>query len=97
MDKRVEIEKIFTLPDLQYLYEEMRKLGFDTVKVAADFKKSYVEKGKHLPETNYFVHYGFEVIEPLLNERLNRPKGHPTFYNLIKYIQDVKLKNRKVV
>jgi hypothetical protein len=92
MDKQTEIEKIFTLPDLMYLYEEMRTLGFNTEKVAAEFQKDYIQNDIKIPESNYFVQYGLRVIQPMLNERLNRPHDHPTFYNLIKHIQERKRK-----
>lgn len=84
-----EIKAVLTMPMIGVsIYPQFRRLGFDTIKLHKEFITDFKASGER-DETAYFLDYGLRVLNPMLNQRLNRPIDHPTFIKLVEYsIQD---------
>ena len=86
MTKEEEVKHVFTTPDLMYVWEEFRRLGFDTQVIADEMWAKKKETAPDELDGNFFLRYGVEVLQPMLNKRLNRPFDHPTFFNMLHYL-----------
>lgn len=67
-----------------YVYPQFRRIGIDTVKLHKEFSLDFKACGK-ADEVAYFLDYGIRVLNPKLNQKLNRPIDHPTFLKMVEY------------
>ncbi|HEY5692551.1 MAG TPA: hypothetical protein VIS49_13935 [Cyclobacteriaceae bacterium] len=66
------------------VYPQFRRIGFDTIKLHKEFETDFKASGKK-DEVAYFLDYGIRVLNPRVNQRLNRPLDHPTFLKMVEY------------
>lgn len=83
MNKEEEVEYVFILPHLERLWPALENIGYDTRTVLSDFRKDYRDNGRGYAESNYFLKWGVEKLQPKLNEHLQLPFHHPTFYKIM--------------
>lgn len=94
MNEEEAVDYVFILPHLERLWPVLQGFGFDTRAIATDFQKDYRENGRGYAESNYFLKWGVEKLQPRLNEHLKRPAGYPTFYKIMHDIlKDIIAKN----
>lgn len=81
-----EVEHVFILPYFMYVWPQLRKIGFDTEQLAKQFWDNHKEKGNGMSPNLYFLKWGVEVLQPMMNKKLNRPEDHPTFIKMMDYL-----------
>src|SRR5258706_14931751 len=90
LDLRVEISEeishVFIIPYLRYVWKEVGSLSIDTEPLGKRLWDDYAKSGKTVPENLYFLCWGIEILNPILNQKLNRPLGHPTCVKMMAYL-----------
>jgi hypothetical protein len=72
---------------IDYVWQELHeRFGFNLKAWKARFDDYEVRHPKHPGKVSLFYWFGYEVINPLLNEIIGRNKGYPTFQNLTDYV-----------
>jgi hypothetical protein len=97
MSEEEEVEYVFILPHLERLWPALEKLGYDTRTISSDFQKDYRADGRGYAESNYFLKWGVEKLQPKLNEHLKRPGDHPTFYKIMHTILEDVIDNNDYI
>lgn len=62
------------------------KFAFNIVSWKKDFKAYYERQPRTTQEMEAFYDFGFENIQPVLNQILKRDQWHPTWRALLHYI-----------
>ena len=80
-----QVQYVFTISSLVHVMPSLRQTGIDVPKVVRECWDEYdLSDRKDTPAT-FFLKYGVRVINPLLNKKLGRPVGHPTFNDIMEY------------
>ena len=92
-----QVQYVFTIASLVHVMPNLRQTGIDVPRVVRDCWEEYdLSDRKDSPET-FFLKYGVRVINPLLNKKLNRPKDHPTFNDILEYsLEEVMAKDQNL-
>lgn len=81
------ITERFEAADVEVILKELHyRFGFATREWKAKFEQALDRKPRGTTNEEFFLIFGNRVINPLLNEILCRPAGHPTFQNLVDYV-----------
>ena len=84
------VQYVFTLSNLVYVMPALRKIGIDTTKILSDCWLEYDESDRKESQPKFFLKYGVRVVNPLLNEILQRPVGYPSFNEILEHaLKDV--------
>lgn len=83
MSEEEEVDYVFILPHLERLWPALEKLGYNTRTISSDFQKDYRADGRGYAESNYFLKWGAEKLQPKLNAHLKLPANQPTFYKIM--------------
>ena len=86
MEVSSEVKHVFITPYLQYVWREIRGLGIDTEPLGKRLWDDYAKSGKTVSENLYFLQWGIDVLNPILNQKLDRPLEHPTFAKMMEYL-----------
>lgn len=82
-----EVQYVFNTARLHYLYNDLLKIIKQ--QELSEFMKRCWEEEKQLrcqrKGSTFFLFYAQRKLNPVLNQRLNRPEDHPTLNNLMAY------------
>jgi hypothetical protein len=66
------------------------KFGFNVPEWKMRFREYKLAYHRKLLDTDAFLIFGNKVLNPLLNQILQRRQGYPTFNRMVKYVMGVK-------
>lgn len=88
----VNIQLIFRKEHIQLVLPHFKTIGLaDTI--LNQIIDAHIASGEQVSFERFFLEYGQGVLNPAINEKLKRPKDHPTFNNLLKYVLAEELEN----
>lgn len=91
MDISEEARYVFDMHHIIHVWTQLRKIGFNTEELAADFHLAYgraKEKESLLPESTFFLRWGIDVLQLRMNARLGRQPHHPTFIRMMEFLME---------
>ena len=62
------------------------RFGFDLKGWKKRFQEGFSRQPRNVGETEYFLIFGNDYINPVLNELLCRNRNYPTFNRLVEYL-----------
>lgn len=80
----IEIQLVFRKEHIELLLPHFQRVGLPST-VLDDMIDAYIKSGETVSYERWFLEYGQQVINPLMNQKLGRAKDHPTFNNLLKH------------
>jgi hypothetical protein len=92
----VEIQIVFRAEYIQSIVPHLRRIGV-TDSTLDDLIENYIKSGELVSYERWFLEYGQKNLNPLMNKLLNRPSGHPTFNNLLKFSLKDQMENDPIL
>ena len=86
----VAIQIIFKREHIPLLVPHFQTVGID-MKILDEVIDAYIASGENVSYERWFLEYGQNVINSMMNQRLKRDKDHPTFNNMLRYALKVQL------
>jgi len=80
----IEIQLVFRREHIELVLPHFQRVGLPHT-VLDDMINSYIKSGETVSYERWFLEYGQQVINPMMNQKLGRAKDHPTFNNLLKH------------
>lgn len=81
----LEVDIVFVLTYLPNVWDALKLAGFDTKAIAAQCWHDLKDSKKNISDEKWFLIWGMEVLNPLMNLKLGRPIEHPSFRNMMEY------------
>ncbi len=78
----VNIQLVFRAEHIPLLTPLFQRAGLPE-STMNDLIDAYIESGEVVSYERFFLEYGQEVLNPILNQLLMRAPNHPTFNNLL--------------
>jgi hypothetical protein len=77
----------FEEPHIEHVWKELHeRFGFNLKHWKAKFEWYKGIHNKNPDEVSLFYWFGYETINPVLNQIIGRSSGYPTFQNLTEYV-----------
>jgi hypothetical protein len=80
----VNIQLVFQAEHIKLITPLFQKAGLPKT-VSDDIIDFYIKSGEVVSYERFFLEYGQEVLNPILNQLLVRHPDHPTFNNILKH------------
>ncbi len=80
----VEIQLVFRKEHIELVLPHFQRVGLSPT-MMDEMINAYIKSGETVSYERWFLEYGQQVINPLMNQKLGRAKDHPTFNNLLKH------------
>jgi hypothetical protein len=85
----IEIQLVFKKEHIELVLPHFQRVGLPS-SLLDELIDAYIKSGEIVPYERWFLEYGQQVINPLMNQKLGRAKENPTFNNLLKHaLKDV--------
>lgn len=81
----IEIQLVFRSTHIQLVLPYFEKIGLSK-SLIDEMINAYVLSGESVPHERWFLEYGQQVFNPLMNEKLGREISHPTFNKMLKHV-----------
>jgi hypothetical protein len=80
----VDIQLVFRKEHIELVLPHFQRVGLPSTELD-EMINAYIRSGEMVSYERWFLEYGQQVINPLMNQKLGRAKEHPTFNNLLKH------------
>lgn len=80
----VDIQLVFRKEHIELVLPQFQRVGLSST-LMDELINAYIKSGETVSYERWFLEYGQQVINPLLNQKLGRAMDHPTFNNLLKH------------
>jgi hypothetical protein len=94
-----EVRLVFEMPQIDKVWAVLEKIGMNTEILAANFNGYYQGRRQNDPllqPKHIFLEWGEEQLQPLINRKLSRDYGHPTFNALMTYCLNSEIQQRRL-
>ena len=81
----VKIQIIFRQEHIAFVLPQFEKIGLPS-STMDDLINSYIKSGELVSYERWFLEYGQQTLNPLINKKLERTIDHPTFNSLLNYV-----------
>ena len=78
-----KVVRMFAMGRLSDVWREFRKIGMEPAEFAPQMWAIRDKDFKHMGNSDFLFKYGIEVLEPIINEKLQRPAGYQSFNELM--------------
>lgn len=93
-----EVLLVFEMPQVSKVWPVLQKIGMKTEVLEANFNGYYQGRRRSDPllqPRHIFLEWGEEQLQPLINLKLNRNYGHPTFGALMTHCLTAEIAQRR--
>jgi CRISPR/Cas system CSM-associated protein Csm2 small subunit len=80
----IDIQLVFRKEHIALVLPHFQRVGLPS-SLMDEMIDAYIKSGENVSYERWFLEYGQQVINPLMNQKLGRAKDHPTFNNLLKH------------
>ena len=80
----IEVQIVFRSEHIPLILPQFDKVGISPA-IMDELINAYIASGEQVPYERWFLEYGQNKINPLMNQKLKRAANHPTFNNLLKF------------
>ncbi|CAN5370126.1 hypothetical protein BH10BAC4_BH10BAC4_21430 [soil metagenome] len=81
----VDIQIIFRAEHIALVLPQFEKIGLPA-SIMDDVINAHIKSGEKVSYERWFLEYGQQVLNPMINQKLGRKSDHPTFNSLLKYV-----------
>jgi len=93
-----EVRLVFEMPQIDKVWAVLKKIGMDTEILAANFIGYYQGRRRIDPLVQpklIFLEWGEEQLQPVINRKLHRNPGHPTFGAMMTHCLQLEIQHRR--
>ena len=80
----IEIQLVFRKEHIELVLPQFQRVGISSA-ILDEMINAYIKSWEIVSYERWFLEYGQQVINPLMNQKLGRDKNHPTFNKLLKH------------
>lgn len=92
----IEIQIAFKSEYLKLLLPHLEKVGISN-SVIDKMISDHIESGEKETFEWWILDYGQKILNPIVNKKLSRSQGHPTFNNMLHYVLKNEIENNTTV
>jgi hypothetical protein len=93
-----EVRLVFEMPQIDKVWAVLERIGMNREILDANFKGYYQGRRRSDPllhPKHIFLEWGEEQLQPLINRKLNRKYGHPTFDAMMTHCLHEEIQHRR--
>lgn len=92
----IDIQLVFKKEHIELVLPQFQRVGISSA-ILDEMINAYIKSGEIVSYERWFLEYGQQVINPIMNQKLGRVKDHPTFNNLLKHALKEVLANNPIL
>jgi hypothetical protein len=90
-----DVTWVFVSSHIVHVWPALERLGLDRFRIASDMWRLRNQIAPDSADSVWILYYGFHYIQPLMNEKLNRPANYPSWSEILQHeLRDIIRKDR---